>query len=168
MSTGIVTKPEVLAAIDALQLRYIGALDDKDMSGWLATFSTQADAAYFLTTAQNVDENLPLGLIHDDNHARLEDRVTFVTKIWAGTYQDYQTRHFVQRITSVEVGDGEYEVKSNFSMLYTPSDTGRAEVFTAGVYLDRVLVGAHGAACFKSKKVINDTPVLTRYLVYPI
>lgn len=166
--SAVVTNPETLAAIDALQVRYILALDDKDMQGWLATFSTERNAAYFLTTQQNVEENLPLGLIHDDNRARLEDRVNFVTRIWDGVYQDYQTRHFVQRLVCIEVGDGEYEVKSNFSMIYTPSDTGRAAVFTAGVYLDRVLVGAGGAACFKSKKVVNDTPMLEQYVVYPI
>jgi len=167
MSTGIVTKPEVLAAIDALQLRYIGALDDKDMSGWLATFSTQADAAYFLTTAQNVDENLPLGLIHDDNHARLEDRVTFVTKIWAGTYQDYQTRHFVQRTACRDLGNGLHEVESNFMILYTPADTGRAEVFADGVYLDCIQVEGDSAV-FVSKKAITDTPVVQRYVVFPL
>jgi len=160
--------PADLAAIDDLQIRYIAALDDKDMQGWLATFAQAPDSAYFLTTQQNVEENLPLGLIHDDNYARLQDRVNFVTRIWAGVYQDYQTRHFVQRTRCVQLGAGEYEVKSNFGLIFTPSDTGRAQVFTAGIYLDRVVINADGTAAFRTKKVINDTPALEQYLVYPV
>lgn len=164
----LVTDPVVLAAIDALQLRYIEALDDKDMNAWLATFAAQPDSAYFLTTRENFDDNLPGGLIHDDCYARLEDRVNFVTRIWAGVYQDYQPRHFVQRLRCTALGNGEYDVKSNFTMIFTPSDTGRTIVFTAGTYLDRVVLGADGTAAFRTKRVVNDSRALEQYLVYPV
>ena len=153
--------------IDELQSRYIAALDSKKMSDWLATFSNAADASYICTTAENVENNLPLAWILDDNHARLEDRVTFITRVWAGTYTDYRTRHFVQRTACRDLGEGVHEVESNFMILYTPADTGRAEVFADGVYLDRILVNGDSAV-FLSKKAITDTPVVQRYVVFPL
>lgn len=157
----------VLSKIDELQVRYIAALDAKKMDEWLATFSPVRDASYICTTAESVEANLPLALIMDDNHARLEDRVTFVTKIWAGTFAEYRTRHFIQRTACRPLGDGLFEVESNFSVAYTPSDTGRVELFATGVYLDRISVDEEGAS-FRSKKVVTDTAVVERFMVYPL
>lgn len=157
---------DVLAQIDALQCRYIAALDSKNMDAWLNTFSNDPDASYICTTAENVEADLPLGLILDDCHARLEDRVTFVTKIWAGTYSEYRTRHFVQRTDCRAAVDGNFDVESQFMILHTPSDTRRSEVFACGVYIDRIRIEPGGAA-FLSKKVITDADAVQRYVVFP-
>ena len=156
-----------LALIDALQNRYIDALDGKDMTGWLDTFANQEDSAYVLTTRDNEDSNLPLALMLDDCYARLEDRVTYVTKIWAGTFQDYRTRHFVQRTNCNASVDGRCTVRSNFTIFYTPLDTGQSEVLACGVYLDEIIINGADTS-FASKKVVTDTGVLPRYLVYPM
>jgi 3-phenylpropionate/cinnamic acid dioxygenase small subunit len=158
---------DVLSKIDELQVRYIAALDGKRMNDWLATFTTDADASYICTTAENVEAGLPLALMLDDCHARLQDRVSFITRIWAGTYTDYRTRHFIQRTACRPLDDGLYETETNFSISYVPGDTGRAEMFATGVYLDRIAVGPEGAA-FRSKKVVTDNAVVERYVVFPL
>lgn len=158
---------ERVTAIDALQLRYIDALDGKDMEQWLATFSEEEDASYICISAENVQRGLELGLMLDDCRARLEDRVTFITKIWAGTFQDYRTRHFVQRVALEEVDERSLHMRSNFSVLFTPGDTGISQVLAAGVYEDVIRVGDGEPRLF-SRKAILDTTVLPRYLVYPI
>lgn len=159
--------PAVIVLIDDLQNRYIRALDSKDMAAWLATFSPRADASYICTTAENDAAGLPLSLVFDDCHARLEDRVSFVTKVWVGTFQDYRTRHFVQRTACSALKGGEVEVESNFSLMYTPCDTGRTELFTAGVYLDRIAIDGD-RALFLSKKVITDSAIMARYVAFPL
>ena len=156
-----------LARIDELQTRYINALDSKDIPGWLETFAVVPDASYICTTQESVDRNLPLALILDDCHARLQDRVTYITKIWAGTFQDYRTRHFTQRVSAEQISDNKVKVRTNFTVIYTPEDTGSSEVLTAGVYED-VISLANGSAQFISKKAVTDTSVLPRYLVYPL
>jgi 3-phenylpropionate/cinnamic acid dioxygenase small subunit len=162
-----VVASEVLSQIEELQLRYISALDKKNMNGWLNTFSTAAEASYLCVTAESVEAKLPLALIMDDCRGRLEDRVMFITKMWAGTFQDYRTRHFAQRVSCSAVGEGVYEVESNFMIAITPADTGQAELFATGVYTDKVQVDENGAR-FLSKKVITDVAVLPRYMVYPL
>jgi 3-phenylpropionate/cinnamic acid dioxygenase small subunit len=166
-ATEISQDNETLGLVDALQNRYIDALDNKDMTSWLATFANQDASAYILTTRDNEDSNLPLALMLDDCYARLEDRVTYVTKIWAGTFQDYRTRHFVQRTYCDASVDGRCTVRSNFTIFYTPLDTGQSEVLACGVYFDEILIDGSNTS-FASKKVVTDTGVLPRYLVYPM
>ena len=158
---------ETLAAIDGLQVRYLAALDAQNMADWLATFSEDEGASYICTTAESVEADLRVALILDDCRARLKDRVTYVTKIWAGTYTEHRTRHFVQRTECRRAEENLFEVKSNFMVTYTSSETLRAEVLATGVYLDRIGIEANGAR-FLSKKAITDTHVLHRYLVYPL
>ncbi len=158
---------EVLAKIDQLHGRYIVALDSKDMGAWLNTFSTDANASYICTTAENVEAKHALAMILDDCHARLRDRVSFVTKVWVGTYSDYRTRHLIVRTGCRAAEDGLFAVESNFCVYYTPSDTGRAEIFATGVYLDRVKVNGE-EACFQSRKAVMDNSVLERYMVFPL
>ncbi|MCU1444331.1 MAG: hypothetical protein JWQ59_2481 [Cryobacterium sp.] len=158
---------ESLYRIDALQNAYIGALDAKDMDGWLATFSGDEAASYICTTAESVKADFPVAMMLDDCRGRIEDRVTFITKMWAGTYQDYQTRHLLQRIACTEVGENLFEVRSNFTISYVQSHTGTAELFLTGVYLDKIQLAENGDV-FLSKKVITDSPVFPHYIVYPL
>jgi anthranilate 1,2-dioxygenase small subunit len=154
-----------LRQIDELQLRYIDALDGKKMPAWLATFN--AEGQYVCTTAESVEAGWPMALIMDDCHGRLEDRVKFVDKVWAGTFQDYQTRHFVQRMEVTPADGGLYQVRTNFSVMFTRSDTGHTDVLAAGVYHDLVDVSG-GQALFRSKKAVIDAPLLPHYIVYPL
>ena len=159
------TNPDVLARIDALQIKYVRALDGADMSGWLDCFG-QTDASYVCTTRENEDQSLPLALMMDDSYDRLKDRVRFITEVWSGTYEDYQTRHFVQRLDCTEKGAGIYAVASNFMVAYTTA-RGRSEILAAGVYQDEISLAGNDAK-FKSKKAILDTVATPRYLVYPV
>ena len=160
-------KNDVASAVGELQNAYVEALDNKDMHGWLATFDERDDAAYILTTLDNEQQGLPLGLMLDDCHDRLEDRVTFITEIWAGTFQDYRTRHVVHPISCHVKSDNTYVMRSNFSVFYTPTDTGQSNVLACGVYLDTITISNEGAR-FVLKKAVTDTSVLPHYLVYPL
>jgi len=84
--------------------------------------------------------------------------------VW--TYEDYQTRHFVQRVAVDARADGGYDVLSNFSVFFT-SEAGESNILAVGKYEDHVAVDAGGAR-FKKKRAVIDTFLLPRYLVYPI
>jgi 3-phenylpropionate/cinnamic acid dioxygenase small subunit len=155
---------EALQQIDALQMSYIAALDNKDMQGWLDSFT--ADGSYVCIANENEESGLPLALMMDDCHERLEDRVTYVTKVWAGTFEDYQTRHFVQRIACTPKGGDLYETVSNFTVFYTDS-AGNTGTLVCGRYVDEIVVNGSGAK-LKSRRAIMDTNVAPRYIVYPI
>lgn len=159
---------DTLAQVDALQNRYIAALDGKDIAGWADCFSQREDASYICRSAENEANGWPIALMLDDRRARIEDRIMFITRIWAGTFQDYRTRHFLQRVScerASDLGEGLWRARTHFNIEYT-LDPNRTQTLTSGVYEDVVeIVG--GEARFVSKKAIYDTTVLPQYIVYP-
>lgn len=158
-----VTAPEVLAQLDELQVEYVRALDERDLQAWMRCF--RADGSYTCIARENEEQGLPMPLMLDDNGERLRDRVKFITEVWAGTYEEYRTRHFTQRLRCAREGDV-YVVTSNVMVLYT-TPRGSSEVLVSGTYEDRIVLDA-GAAAFASKRAVLDTDVTPRYLVYPI
>lgn len=158
---------EVEALIDRLQASYIAALDDKNMKAWLDLFLPEESSSYICTSAENVAAELPVALMLDDNYARLMDRVTFVEKVWVGTFQDYRTRHFIQRLSIEPRGSDVYAVRTNFNIMFTPEEAGDSRPLVCGVYEDSVQV-RDGRALFREKRAITDTIVLPRYVVYPV
>ena len=153
-----------LRQVEDLQIKYVSALDRRDLDSWLGCFSP--DGQYLCISKENVEQDLPLAIMMDDCGARLQDRVTFIREIWAGTFEDYSTRHFVQRLSCTGSDKGVYAVKSNFMVVYT-SRQGQSEILVAGLYEDEVAIEG-GACAFKSKKAILDTITTPRYLVYPV
>lgn len=155
---------ETFARIDALQLRYARALDTRDMTGWAGCFGESG--SYICIARENVEQDLPVAIMMDDSLARIRDRVAYIAKVWAGTFEDYQTRHFVQRIDCAPRGDGLIAVESNFMVAYT-SARGRSEILVAGTYEDEIELD-HGSTKFRAKKAVLDTVTTPRYLVYPV
>jgi 3-phenylpropionate/cinnamic acid dioxygenase small subunit len=155
---------ETLAHIDALQQRYARVLDARDMAGWAGCFSE--NGSYICIPRENVEQDLPVALMMDDTLARIHDRVTYIAKVWAGTFEDYQTRHFVQRIDCAPRGAGLVTVESNFMVTYTTS-RGRSEILVAGTYEDSIEL-ISGEVKFRAKKAVLDNATTPRYLVYPV
>lgn len=147
--------------VDTLQAQYISALDSKDWRAWLNCFSPQG--RYFLKAADDVQGGRPLSLMHDDCFARLQDRITYITKVWA--YEPYQTRHFFQRMQYQPFEDC---VQARFHFTVYQSDVnGQANLLAVGVYEDEIVLTDEGVK-FSEKKAIIDNWLLPRYLVYPL
>jgi 3-phenylpropionate/cinnamic acid dioxygenase small subunit len=159
--------PGILAQIDDLQIRYATSLDDRDMKGWLDTFLNVPEAAYICTNIETKKAGHRIAMMLDDCYARIQDRVSFITKVWVGTFQDYQTRHVVQRLHAKAAGESRYQVRSSFMCSYTPEETGRTSLLASGIYDDVVVIGSDGAR-FLSRTAIMDANVLSHYLVYPL
>lgn len=145
-------------------MRYIRSLDDRNMRGWLDCFAEQA--SYVCTTRENIEQDLPIAMMMDDTRERLEDRVKAVEKVWAGTFEDYCTRHFVQNLMYEQVSESLWVAESNFMVTYTTA-TGGMQLLAAGVYADEILVEG-GLARLVSRKAVLDASVMPRYLVYPL
>jgi 3-phenylpropionate/cinnamic acid dioxygenase small subunit len=154
---------KVLSELDALQVRYTEALDGRNMQAWAACFSSEG--SYICLTRESEEQNLPLALMMDDNRDRIEDRVNFVTQVWAGTFEDYTMRHIVQRLAVTQRSDTLYGVKSNFIIAYTTA-RGKIEILTSGVYRDEISLSPGPA--FKSKRAVIDSVTPPRYIVYPL
>jgi 3-phenylpropionate/cinnamic acid dioxygenase small subunit len=159
-----VIDPVVLARVDDLQMKYLAALDRHDLNAWLECFAQEA--SYTCITRENHDADLPVALMLDDTRARLKDRVKFVDEVWSGTYEDYATRHFVQRLECTQGAGGGVNALTNFMVSYT-NRHGGSDILVTGVYEDEIELGDNQAR-FKVKRAILDTVTTPRYLVYPV
>jgi anthranilate 1,2-dioxygenase small subunit len=159
-----VSDNETAKLLDTLQTQYIRALDGRDMAAWVDCFD--AEASYVCIAGENVDQGLPLALMMDDSRSRILDRANFVTQVWSGTFEDYKTRHFVQRLSLQETQPGLIEAESNFMVAYT-EEGGRSGVLATGCYRDLVSL-RDGQARFRSRQAVLDTVTTPRYLVYPL
>ena len=155
---------KVRDAVEALNLKYIRALDRRDMHGWLSTFDNPG--TYVCIAKENEDRGLPIAYMLDDSHDRLKDRVTQVTRIQPDAVEHYQPRHFTQMVDIQPLGGVNYRVETHFTVNYTPDNTGRTDVLATGTYVDEVVV--NGEARFRSRRAVLDTNVVPRYVAYPL
>jgi 3-phenylpropionate/cinnamic acid dioxygenase small subunit len=154
----------VLPSIDDLQMKYIAALDQRDLDAWLGCFASEA--SYVCITRENQDAGLPVALMLDDTRARLKDRVKFIEEVWSGTFEDYATRHFVQRVACNQAAGRCVNVSTNFMVSFT-TRRGGSDILVTGIYEDEIDLGGNEAV-FVSKRAILDTVTTPRYLVYPV
>lgn len=160
----VVTDPGLLARLDVLQQNYVYSLDRRDMRGWLACFA--ADGRYTLTSAENRQMELPVGMMLDDCYERLRDRVKFVEEVWNHAVEHYQSRHVISRDRCTREAGQDLEVSTSFSVFFTNAQ-GHSSLLAVGRYED-VVTEQDGALLFRSRLAIMDTAVPPRYIIYPI
>jgi 3-phenylpropionate/cinnamic acid dioxygenase small subunit len=151
------------ALLDALNGAYAAALDSHNWKAWIELFT--ADCSYAVYSLENVDAGLPLGYMIDDRRERLQDRVKFITEVWAKTIESYRTRHLIQRIRTERDADGIYHARANVMVGYTESN-GTPGILVCGYYDDVVRMTAEGPRFVKKTVYLDGTPA--RYLAYPL
>jgi 3-phenylpropionate/cinnamic acid dioxygenase small subunit len=152
------------ARVERLCYEYVRAVDRKDMEGWAGLFA--ADGAYFVVARENYERSLPIAFIYDDSRARIEDLVTYVRKIWAGHYDEYQPRHLLSNVLVEELEGQTYRASAHFAV-YVTEEEGTSGLLAVGEYDDLVVL-EDGVPRFRRKTCILDTNVLPRYFVYPL
>lgn len=157
---------QVIELVTDLVNQYLSAVDNRRLDNWVNLFDK--DCSYIVITRENYEQGLSLALVLDDSKDRVNDRVTYISKVWDGHYNDYYPRHFISnlQIQPLENSKNEFIVKSNVAIYITEAD-GYSRLLAVGEYLDLVKIN-DGVAKFKEKKVILDTSVLPRYFVYPL
>ena len=159
----------VEAQVRELERRYADALDARRMDAWLDCFAE--DGSYYVIASDNEANDLPLCLMMDDCRERIEDRATFVRDVWPGSFEDYQTRHFIQPLTlepepGAENGPGVFRALGNFTVFATDA-RGRTSLFVAGQYRDRIRVEDAGCR-YLERRVVLDTFTTPGVVVYPL
>src|SRR3954452_23729603 len=120
--------------IEGLYTDYAGCLDSDALEGWPEFFTE--DCRYRVTSAENYEAGLPLGLIYATSQNMLRDRVSALRD--ANIYEPQRYRHLISGIrialtgnTGVSPASGEggggpeiLEVTANFLVVRTMQDGG--------------------------------------------
>ncbi len=148
--------------LEALYADYVHCLDADELERWPDFFTE--DCFYRVTSAENYEAGLPLGLIYATSRNMLKDRVSALRE--ANIYEPQRYRHLVSSIRLLAQQPGRLELTANFIVVRTMQD-GAMTIFGAGRYVDRVQRDG-GAWRFARRDVVLDSRRIDTLLAIPI
>jgi 3-phenylpropionate/cinnamic acid dioxygenase small subunit len=154
---------DVQLKVQDLQARYVQAIDDGRLDVWPDFFTE--DCRYLVTTAENVDQGLPLGLIYANSRAMLRDRVRSLRE--ANVYEAQRYRHVIAPPV-LEAGEGgRVRARTNFIVIRI-MHTGETMIFASGRYDDVVILDGPDGARFAEKIAVLDSRQIDTLLAIPL
>ena len=148
--------------LEQLYTDYVHCLDADEIERWPDFFTE--DCFYRVTSAENYEAGMPLGLIHATSRNMLKDRVSALRE--ANIYEPQRYRHLVSSIKIVEERDTTLELMANFLVVRTMQE-GDMTLFAAGRYLDQIQL-TDGVWKFARKNVVLDSRQIDTLLAIPI
>jgi 3-phenylpropionate/cinnamic acid dioxygenase small subunit len=148
--------------IAELYADYALCLDADELERW-PDFFVEA-AVYRITSAENYEAGLPLGLIYATSRNMLKDRVAALRE--ANIYEPQRYRHLVSAIRVLRAEGETVETTANFLIVRTVQD-GEMTLFAAGRYLD-TLRRAETGWKFADKLVLLDSRQIDTLLAIPM
>jgi len=148
--------------LEALYTDYVHCLDADELERWPDFFTE--DCFYRITSAENYEAGMPLGMIHATSRNMLKDRVSALRE--ANIYEPQRYRHLVSSIKIVEDREDTLDLTANFLVVRTMQE-GDMTIFAAGRYLDQIR--RQGEAWrFARKTVVLDSRQIDTLLAIPI
>ena len=141
---------------------YARALDEDRLEDWPGFFTE--DCLYRVTSAENYDAGMPLGLIYASSRNMLVDRVMALRR--ANIYEPQRYRHLISGVQIDSEGEDGLEVSASFLCVRTMQDGGMT-LFAVGRYLDRLVRAAEGWR-FARKIVVLDSRQIDTLLAIPL
>jgi 3-phenylpropionate/cinnamic acid dioxygenase small subunit len=148
--------------INDLNARYVEAIDEGRFEAWPDFFTD--NGIYRVTTAENVEQDLPLSMIYMTSRAMLRDRVRALRE--ANIYEAQRYRHILGAPRVEPADAGGVRVRTHF-MVARIMHTGETVLFATGRYHDRVVLTAE-AARFAERTVILDSRQIDTLLAIPL
>ena len=173
---------ELRLELETLYTDYAACLDTDALERWPEFFTE--DCRYRVTSAENCEAGLPLGLIYATSQNMLRDRISALRE--ANIYEPQRYRHLISGIRIAPhpnppplAGEGGVgaggrdgrgpdvlDVTANFLVVRTIQD-GAMTLFAAGRYVDRIVRGGDGWK-FACKIAVLDSRQIDTLLAIPI
>jgi anthranilate 1,2-dioxygenase small subunit len=148
--------------LERLYADYAHCLDADELERWPDFFTE--DCFYRVTSAENYEAGLPLGLIYATSRNMVKDRVSALRE--ANIYEPQRYRHLISSLRIVGETAGALDTHANFLVVRTMQD-GDMTIFAAGHYVDRAVHDEDGWK-FARKEVVLDSRQIDTLLAIPI
>ena len=153
---------ELRFEIEEFNTEYTRVLDEGNLETWPNFFTD--DGIYRITSRENADDDLPIGLIYCDGRGMLVDRIRAILK--TTTHEPRYLRHFNSNVQVASCADGRISSGSNYLVVETLMEGG-TNIFLSGRYED-TFVRVDGALRLSARHCIYDTLLITNALIYPV
>jgi 3-phenylpropionate/cinnamic acid dioxygenase small subunit len=141
---------------------YDEALAEGHYEGWPAFFAEAC--IYKITSRENHDLGLPVGVIYAESRSMLADRVAALRKTML--YAPRLTRNLTAGIVLRAIEPDGMRLSASFAVFQTMLNEPSA-VFLCGRYYDRV-VEEGGALRFAERICVTDATVVPTSLIFPL
>ena len=148
--------------LEQLYTDYVHCLDTDELEHWPEFFTEEC--FYRVTSAENYEVGMPLGLIHAISRNMLKDRVSALRE--ANIYEPQRYRHLVSSIKIVEEHGAALDLVANFMVVRTMQE-GDMTLFGVGRYVDQVR-STDGVWKFARKTVVLDSRQIDTLLAIPL
>lgn len=154
--------------IEEFHTEYCAVLDSGALDNWVDFFAE--DALYRITSRENADAGLRVGLVYAEGRGMIRDRAFAIlhTQMFAPRYMQHFTSNV--RVIAVEgAGGGEgslIKAQSNYLLLQTLVD-GPTTLHQSGRYYD-TFVRQGGRLLIHERQCVYDTVLIANDLVYPV
>jgi 3-phenylpropionate/cinnamic acid dioxygenase small subunit len=149
--------------VQELNARCSQAIDDNKLETWPDFFAEQG--RYRITTAENLERGLPLGIIHATSRAMLRDRIRSLRD--ANVYEAQRYRHIVGAPLIESADGGIVRVQSSFIVVRI-MHTGETLLFATGRYRDQIVIERDSELRFAERIVILDSRLIDTLLAIPL
>jgi 3-phenylpropionate/cinnamic acid dioxygenase small subunit len=154
--------PELRARLADLYAACDDALGEGDYERW-PEFFTEA-CIYKITSRENYDAGLPLGLMLAESRAMLIDRIAAIRK--TTLYAPRLVRRLVGSIVLRAIRPDGMRLSASFALFQTMLNE-PSEVFLCGRFYDRV-VEDRGVLRFAERICVTDATLVPTSLIFPI
>lgn len=148
--------------LGTLYADYAACLDADRLEDWPEFFTE--DCHYRVTSAENHQAGLPLGLIYATSQAMLRDRVSALRE--ANIYEPQRYRHLISGIRILNRHEGALDLEASLLVVRTMQEGGMI-LFAAGRYIDRAVRTETGWR-FARKIVVLDSRQIDTLLAIPL
>jgi anthranilate 1,2-dioxygenase small subunit len=147
--------------IEALNTRYIRAIDDDALEDWPNLFTEEC--LYRITTRENFSQNLPLPLMECASRGMLIDRVFGYRRV--NIYEPQRYTHLLSGLVIEPIDATHMRCRQSYAVIRTMVN-GEMMIFSCGVYYDRIILG--DKAMFEERIVVQESRRVDTLLVIPI
>jgi 3-phenylpropionate/cinnamic acid dioxygenase small subunit len=151
-----------LEQINTFNATYARSIDEDQLEIWPEYFA--AKCFYKITTAENVAQNLPAGLMYADSKGMLQDRVTALRE--ANIYEKQRYRHIVGYALINSQDSTACQSESAFIVARIMRG-GPSEMFITGKYIDTFITQGNGIK-LASRVVVCDSVSFDTLLAIPL
>jgi anthranilate 1,2-dioxygenase small subunit len=150
--------------IDQFNARYAAALDEQRLADWTELFTE--DAFYLVTSRENADANLPVGLIYCDSRNMIRDRAFALEK--TAMFAPRYLRHIIGNLDVLgEDANGDIRARANYVVLQVLFDRPDATLHQVGVYRDVFRRTATGLKLCE-RRCVYDNLLVPNALCIPV
>jgi anthranilate 1,2-dioxygenase small subunit len=150
--------------IDQFNARYAAALDDQRLQDWVEMFAD--DAFYLVTSRENADQGLPVGLIYCEGKGMIRDRAFALEK--TAMFAPRYLRHIIGNlVVTDEDADGDIRAQANYVVLQVLFDRPDATLHQVGRYRDVFRRTSDGLR-LKERRCVYDNLLVPNALCIPV